>query len=125
MPIYEYWCLSCRKKSSFFVRSVNATLEPVCEHCQSTDMRRAVSLFSHRPSEKSRLAAAGDPNNPSPDYYQDPRNVGRWVESQWRETMGGEPLPSDISEMIETARGGEMPKPLESLPDFPDPLGGL
>jgi putative FmdB family regulatory protein len=125
MPLYEYLCQSCRRKSSFFVRSVFSALEPACQHCGSADLRRAVTSFAYHRSEQSRREAAGDPNDPASGYYEDPRNVGRWVEDQWSRTMPGEPLPGEIHEMIETARGGELPKPMTGLPDFPDPLGGL
>ena len=125
MPIYEYWCLACRRKSSFFVRSVSSPLEPVCQHCGASEMRRAMSTFAYHKSAQTRRDEAGDPANPGMDYYSDPRNVGRWVEDRWEQTMGGEPLPEVIHEMIETARDGELPRPMEGMPDFPDPLGGL
>lgn len=125
MPIYEFWCLACRKKSSFFVRSVSSSLEPACQSCGGREMERAVSSFAFHKSLQERWEEGGDPNNPSEDYYKDPSNIGRWVEQKWQETMGDEPLPGEIEEMIDTARQGEMPKPLPSLPDFPDPLRDL
>ena len=88
-------------------------------------MERLMSGFAYHRSMESRWEAAGDPNQPGADYYDDPSNVGRWVEKRWGETMGDEPLPGEIQEMIGAAREGEMPKPPASLPDFGNPLEGL
>lgn len=125
MPVYEFFCQSCGRKSSFFVRTVSSALDPVCQACGGRELRRAVSSFAYHRSQQARWEDAGDPNNPSEDFYKDPSKVGRWVEDKWKETMGGEPLPGEIQEMIGAAREGEMPKPLPSLPDFPDPLRDL
>lgn len=46
VPIYEYRCLDCRRKSTFFFRSFAALAEAHtlhCEHCGSTSLQR---LFS-------------------------------------------------------------------------------
>jgi len=125
VPIYEFWCISCRKKSSIFVRTVSSELDPACQHCGGKEMQRAVSHFAYHKSAKTRMEEAGDPNNPSDSFYDDPRNIGRWVEDKWQQTMGEEPIPGEIQEMIGTAREGEMPSPLPNLPDFPNPLRDL
>ena len=88
-------------------------------------MQRAVSIFAYHKSARTRMEEAGSPSDPSGDYYDDPRNIGRWVEEKWGQTMGDEPLPDSIQEMIGTAREGEMPQPLPNLPDFPNPLRDL
>jgi hypothetical protein len=49
----------------------------------------------------------------SPDYYKDPRNIGRWAEKR-AEQLGLE-IPDQAQEMIQAARQGEMPEPLEDL----------
>lgn len=125
MPFYEFWCLSCRKKSSFFVRTIATPLEPACQSCGGREMQRAVSTFAYHKSAQSRLEEAGDSSSSSDPYNDDPRNIGRWVEDKWAQTMGEEPLPGEIQEMIGQAREGEMPGPLPSLPGFPDPLRDL
>lgn len=72
-------------------------------------MERAISTFAyHRSGQTSEYSKAGS-----------------WVEEKWQQTMGDEPLPGEIQEMIGTAREGEMPKPAPRLPGFPDPLAGL
>ena len=87
MPIYEYRCRACGKRSSFFTRSVGDSLDPVCSHCKSSDMHRAISSFAYHKSTKTihqeygPLPASGVP---SLDYYKDPRNVGRYVEEAFQ-----------------------------------------
>lgn len=124
MPIYEYQCASCRRKSSIFVRSVSSEVNPVCAHCGSTQMHRAISGFAFHRSLQSRQEAAGDARNPNESFWDDPANVGRWTEERAAE-MGVE-LPVEIKEMIQAAREGEKPVPPSyGGADFPDPLREL
>ena len=50
---------------------------------------------------------------PGPDYYRDPRNIGRWTEKRFQEL--GMELPGEIQQEIQAAREGEMPGPLKEL----------
>ena len=43
VPIYEYRCLSCKKKSEVFFRSFSDVESRDCPHCGSADFKR---LFS-------------------------------------------------------------------------------
>jgi hypothetical protein len=45
--------------------------------------------------------------------YKDPRQIGRWVERKFDEY--GMEMPSEAKEMIEAAREGEFPKPVDEL----------
>ena len=114
MPIYEFICKSCRRKSSLLVRGVSAPLTPKCSFCGSTDLSRAVSSFAYHKSLKTVWEESGEPTaNPSPDYYKDPRNIGRWVEKKFQDM--GQELPSQIQEQIQAARKGVLPEPLKDL----------
>lgn len=112
MPIYEYRCGDCGRISSFFTRSVNTALEPRCNHCDSRRMQRRVSTFGMVKSTQSvhqrYPSAAG---GPSPDYYSDPRNIGRYVEESF--ARYGIDMPESVRETINAAREGELPKGLE------------
>jgi len=55
----------------------------------------------------------GEPDRAGPDYYKDPRNIGRWAEKRFSE-MGME-MPSQIENMIQAAREGDMPAPVKEL----------
>jgi len=45
MPIYEYLCDDCGKRSEVFRRSMNEAAV-ACSHCGSTRTRRAISQFA-------------------------------------------------------------------------------
>jgi len=113
MPVYEFLCRSCQKKSSFFVKSFNQPLSPVCSSCGGTDLSRVFSSFAHHKSMADIHAESGSPENASPDFYRDPRNIGRWTENKFQQ-MGME-MPSQIRDMIDAARDGEMPAPVKDL----------
>ena len=46
MPIYEYRCNGCRRKSSIYVKGFSGIADPVCPKCGSKDMARLFSTFS-------------------------------------------------------------------------------
>jgi len=45
MPIYEYRCEQCGKKSSTLLPSFSSP-DPVCPHCGKPGLRRLVSTFA-------------------------------------------------------------------------------
>ena len=45
MPIYEYWCEECRKRSSSLLPSYSSP-DPPCPHCGKAGLRRLVSSFA-------------------------------------------------------------------------------
>ncbi|MDY6893601.1 MAG: zinc ribbon domain-containing protein [Chloroflexota bacterium] len=118
MPIYEFRCTSCQKKSSFLVRSVHDSLDPICPDCGSNSMERCLSRFAIHKSTKTIHEESGDPAMYSndPRYYEDPRNIGRWAEHRLKEM--GIDMDSDeysdtfaeVKEDIAAAREGELPK---------------
>jgi putative FmdB family regulatory protein len=46
MPIYAYRCKDCEEPFELFVRSVNATVEPVCPKCGSEHIAKQVTAVS-------------------------------------------------------------------------------
>ena len=112
MPIYEYRCGSCDRVSSFFTRSINAALTPVCSHCQSSDMQRRMSSFALGKTTQSvheQYPTAG--GSPALDYYSDPRNIGRNVEEGFQ--RHGVEMPQSVRDNIAAAREGSLPKELD------------
>ena len=112
MPIYEYRCEMCGGMSSFFTKSINTAVEPVCAHCQGRDMRRAMSTFatgrSSRPAQGNYSSEMmGSPQN----YYRDPRNIGRHVEDSF--SRHGVEMPESVRNTIQAAREGDLPKGLD------------
>ena len=57
MPIYEYICEHCGRRSSFFVRNIAAHRVPDCPHCGKSGMHRAISLFMAKATRKSASSA--------------------------------------------------------------------
>lgn len=43
MPIYEYRCQACEKRTTILVRSFSAAVDPVCAHCGSRSLERLIS----------------------------------------------------------------------------------
>ena len=112
MPIYEYRCHACTKVSSFFLKSMNSKLEPVCSHCQSKDLERRMSSFAMGKTVASVHESFGPGSeHRSPDYYSDPRNIGRGVEAAF--SKYGMDMPQSVRENIDAARSGETPKGMD------------
>ncbi|MDD5092961.1 MAG: zinc ribbon domain-containing protein [Dehalococcoidia bacterium] len=114
MPIYEFRCQDCRRKATIFVRSVSSPIDTRCPSCGSGELVRLVSSFGISRSVKSvheRSGATGMYGNP--DYYNDPRNIGRGVEDKFAQ-MGME-MPSEIRGMIDAAREGDLPDSVKDL----------
>ena len=83
---------------------------------------RLIFSFAHHRSAQSWLEATGPPQAMGgPDYYKDPRNIGRWTEHRLKQLgmdMRSEEYDntfSEVREMIDAAREGEMPEPLKDL----------
>ena len=118
MPIYEYRCNECNTKSSLFVRITADPISPTCPACGSSELVRLVSSFACHRSADSRAFDIGTPSQPGPDYYKDPRNIGRWAEERMMSLgvdMHSEEYWntfSEVREMISAAREGELPPPL-------------
>jgi putative FmdB family regulatory protein len=113
MPIYEYRCRTCGKVSSFFTRSISASLEPSCTHCQSKDVQRRMSSFALGKTSQSVYEQYPLPSGtPSPEYYSDPRNIGRHVEESFKRY--GMEMPTSVRDTIDAAREGELPKGMDA-----------
>lgn len=114
MPIYEFLCQKCQVKSSVLVRNMAESSTPRCPACGSSDLIRAVSAFSYRKSMKTIHEESGEPQMfQSPDYYKDPRNIGRWAEKKFEES--GMDMPPQIQEEIQAAREGELPESVKEI----------
>ena len=112
MPIYEYRCQDCGRVSSFFVRSISSQVTAVCSYCGSGDMSRRMSSFALGKTVSSvhEQFAPGSEHR-SPEYYQDPRNIGRNVEAAFDKF--GVDMPQSVRDNIDAARSGETPKGLD------------
>ena len=106
MPIYEFRCSACGRRTSVFVRSVASPVRAVCEHCGGRRLSRLMSRFA------TRRAAPGldDPASLEDLDEGDPRSVARWARRMRDET--GEDLGPEFEEMVGRIEAGEDPDEL-------------
>ncbi len=116
MPIYEYRCAACKRRTSVFVRSATSPVRATCEHCGSSKLTRLLSRFAvHR--------GAGDVDDgPMPDVDEnDPQSVARWAR-RMKDEMG-EDLGPEFDEMIDRVEAGEDPEEVMGGGEFGDEGG--
>ena len=102
MPIYEYNCLDCRRRSSHLIRSI-ANPEPVkCLHCGSDRIQRIMSRFASVKSEEARLEQMADPGNWGGLDENDPSSVAKFVRKMGQE-MGEDVSRDEIEQMADEA----------------------
>jgi putative FmdB family regulatory protein len=109
MPIYEYRCGACRRRSSLFFQSFSAAerAEPRCEHCGSADVSRLVSRVAILKSEESRMDDLADDAALADVDENDPRSIARWARRMGEQI--GEDVGDDFREMVDQLEAGEMP----------------
>ena len=109
MPIYEFKCQKCGRLTSVFVRSLGAPSEATCQHCGGRRLERVISRFAYHKSEQAILDEYGSEPKRLEDY-KDPRQIGRWAERKFKEY--GMDVPDETRKMIDAAREGELPEPV-------------
>jgi putative FmdB family regulatory protein len=100
MPIYEYRCLDCGKRSSMLVLSAASAAAPACRHCHGQRLERLMSRFAAPKSEEARLESLADPSNFGDVDENDPQSVARFMKKMGKE-MG-----EDVGDDFEDALGG-------------------
>ena len=106
MPLYEYCCLDCKKRSTVLILSLARQTPVACSHCKSARVERIMSRFASPKSEEARLEALGDPSNLAGLDENDPRSMARFMKTMGEEM--GEDLGDDISEAMESNETGSM-----------------
>jgi putative FmdB family regulatory protein len=106
MPIYEYECAKCQRRTSVLTMRVSEKVEVVCRHCGVGDMRRLMSRFATPKSEEARLDALADPSNFGDLDENDPKSVARVMRRMGQE-MGDEFSGPEFDEAIAEIEAGE------------------
>ncbi len=101
MPIYEYRCLRCGRRSSFFVMRIGEEPELRCKFCGHTEMTRIMSRFASIRSEEDRLESLADPSKWGDLDENDPKSVVQFMKRMGQEF--GDELGEDFNELIEEA----------------------
>lgn len=108
MPIYEYRCAACGRKSSFVTLSVSAALDPVCQHCGGKDLRKLVSRVAILRSEESRMDSLDDPSSLAGLDESNPASMARWMKKMGKE-MGedaGPEFEQEVDQAVHEAEHG-------------------
>jgi putative FmdB family regulatory protein len=125
MPIYEYVCLTCRKRVNVFFRTFSAANggNAICPNCAGTNLHRLVSRVAVMKSEESRMEGLADPSLMAGLESEDPRALASFMRRMSDET--GEPLDGEMTEVLHRLEAGESPEAIEqSLPDLGNDSGG-
>ena len=123
MPIYEYRCGACQRRSSLYYQTFSAAerAEPHCEHCGSADVSRLVSRVALLKSEESRLEDLSSDSALAGVDESDPRSIARWARRMGEQM--GEDVGDDFREMVDQLESGEMPDDM-GAPGGPGGPGG-
>ncbi len=111
MPIYEYECRDCHKRSSFLIMNLEKEIPELrCRGCHGLNLDRVVSRVNVVKSEEARMESLADPSKLGGLDENDPKSVARWMKKMGREMgeeMGGEDFDQMVDEaMMESERGG-------------------
>lgn len=113
MPIYEYECRDCHKKSSFLIMNPEKEISELrCKKCQSPRLTRVVSRVNVVKSEEARLESLADPSKLGGLDENDPKSVARWMKKMGKEMgeeMGGEDFDQMVDEAMTEAERGQGP----------------
>jgi putative FmdB family regulatory protein len=110
MPIYEYRCPACQKRSSRIWMRIPAAAEELslaCPACGATGLNRLMSRFSSPKSEERRMESLADDSSLAGLDENDPAGMARLMRKMSEQT--GEPLAGEDAEMLERMEAGEMP----------------
>ncbi|MFQ6116320.1 MAG: zinc ribbon domain-containing protein, partial [bacterium] len=85
MPIYEYVCKDCGKKSSFLIMKPDQSFAQTCRKCGGSSLERVMSRFATVRSEESRLESLADPSKWSDFDENDPKSMARFMKKMGKE----------------------------------------
>lgn len=105
MPIYEYLCRECRKRSALLILNLADPNPPACKHCGSRSVDRLMSKFSSPKSEDARLASLADPDTLDGLDETDPETVSRFMQ-QVGDEMGAD-VEKDVEALRDSTGDGE------------------
>ena len=104
MPIYEFECLDCHRKTTALVMVRERVNEVRCKKCGSANLEKLFSRFAMPKSEEARLESLADPSAMGGIDENDPASVARFMKKMGREM--GEDLGEDIDQAIEEEWAG-------------------
>jgi putative FmdB family regulatory protein len=126
MPIYEYECRDCRKRSSFLIMNLEKEIPELrCKKCNGSRLKRIVSRVNVVKSEDARMESLADPSKLGSLDENDPKSVARWMKKMGKEMgeeMGGEDFDQMVDEAMDESERGDGFDGAGSPSDFGDDL---
>ncbi len=110
MPIYEYECGKCHRRTSILTMRVSEKADAVCKHCGSSKLSRLMSRFAMPRSEEDRMEAFADPSAFGNLDENDPKSVAKVMRKMGKEMgdeMGGPEFDQAIEDIERGGDGGE------------------
>ena len=104
MPIYEFECRDCHRKTTALVMSRERVGEVRCRRCGSANLEKLFSRFATPKSEDARLESLADPSAMAGVDENDPQSVARFMKRMGKEM--GEDFGDDIDQAIEEEMAG-------------------
>ncbi|HOC19355.1 MAG TPA: zinc ribbon domain-containing protein [Vicinamibacterales bacterium] len=104
MPIYEFECKDCHRKTTALVMSRERIGEVRCRRCGSANLEKLFSRFATPKSEDARLESLADPSAMAGVDENDPQSVARFMKRMGKEM--GEDFGDDIDQAIEEEMAG-------------------
>lgn len=95
MPIYEYRCRTCGKRTTHLILNIANPPSLACTHCGSADLERLLSKFAAPKSEEARLESLTDPDALGDLDEGDPKSMARFMKRM------GEELGEDTEDLEE------------------------
>jgi putative FmdB family regulatory protein len=116
MPIYEFRCRTCGKKTTALVLVRDRVGEVRCAACAGADLERLWSRFATVKSDDARMESLSDPSSLAGVDESDPKSMMRWMKRMGQEM--GEDLGDDFEQAMEEelAGGGEQGPGAEASP---------
>jgi len=102
MPIYEFRCRQCRRKTTALVLSRDRVADVRCQACGGADLERLWSRFATVKSEDARMDALADPSAFGGVDESDPKSMMRWMKRM------GEAMGEDVGDDFEQAMEDEL-----------------
>jgi putative FmdB family regulatory protein len=105
MPIYEYECQRCHRRTSVLTTRVSERVRAVCRHCGGKKMTRLMSRFAMPKSEEQRLDSLADPSSLGDFDENDPKSLARMMKKMGQE-MGDDFSGEDFDQAMEEMESG-------------------
>lgn len=105
MPIYEFECLDCGRKTTALVLSRDRVHEVRCGKCGGARLEKLFSRFAMPKSEEARLESLADPASLGDVDENDPSSMARWMKRMGKEI--GEDFGDELDEAIEGEASSE------------------